>query len=168
MSASGRGRVTLAVLLAVCGGVATAGGSLAPWARFEHTRDVGGVPMTEVETVSGMSYAPRLLPLGLAAALAGLALLLVRGRLQQGVAVAVTACGLAGCVLVVLGVGNMPPDAAFGAGVALAGFGALGMAGAGALALRPAAPARLPDRYDLDADDGDDEWDLASDDETGP
>lgn len=167
MSAAARGRIVLAVLLAVTGGLATAGGAAGVWVREEVRRDIGGVPVTEVETLGGMAVAPRLLPLGLAAALAGLGLLVARGRLQQGVAVVLLLAGVAAGALVGVGLLDLAGEGALGAGVAFAGLGAAGVVAAGVLGLRPARPATLPARYDLDADDTDDEWRIASDDEDG-
>jgi hypothetical protein len=157
----GRGRAARAVLLAVAGGLSAAGGTAAPWLRFEADRDIGGVPIPEVETLGGLDLAPSLLPLGLAAALAGLALLVIRGRLQQVLAALVLLAGIAGAGLLLVGVGSAPPRGTLDSGVAFSGLGTLVLVAAGALGLRPARPARLPARYDLDADE-DDEWRLAS------
>lgn len=162
MSGAGRGRVTLAVILIVCGGIAVAGGVVSPWVRFEFARDVGGVPITDVETLSGIALAPRLLPLGLAGAALGLVVLVTRGRLQQAAAVAVLLLGLVAGAFIVLGAGDAPPDGTLGAGVAFAALGAMMLVLGGVLGLRPARPARLPDRYDLDVDHADDEWRMAS------
>jgi hypothetical protein len=162
MSAGGRGRVTLAVVLAVVGGLSVAGGTAAAWVRLEEQREIGGVPVAEVEAVGGLELAPALLPVGLVAAIAGLALLAARGRLQQAVAALVLLAGVASAALLAAGLAETPPEGTLAAGPAFSGLGALALAAAGGLGLRPASPATLPARYDLDAEEGDDEWRLAS------
>jgi hypothetical protein len=168
VSARGRGRASLAVVLAVVGGLATAGGAAAPWRRVEEQREIGGVLVPEVETIGGLAVVPALLPLGLAAAIAGLLLLVVRGRLQTVVAILLLGAGVTAGVLLALGIARSPRAGDLGAGVAFAALGALLLGASGVLGARPAAPATLPARYDLDRDDADDEWRLASGDEAGP
>jgi hypothetical protein len=168
MSAGRRGRATLAIVLAVVGGVVAAGGTAAPWVRIEEQRDIGGVPVPALETVGGMALAPGLLPIGLAAIVVGLALLVARGRLRVVVSVLLLGAGAAAGGLALLGLRAAPTEGDLAIGVFLAGLGTLLLVAAGVLGLRPAPPARLPARYDLDdRDDADDEWRLASGDEPG-
>jgi hypothetical protein len=168
MTEETQGRSTLAVLLAVAGGLVTAAGSVAPWLRFQTEREVAEVVLPEVETVEGLALAPALLPLGLAAAIAGLSLLVLRGRAQQAAAVLVLVAGVGAGVLIVAGLAGAEAGGEIASGAVLAVLGALLLVAAGTLGMRPARPARLPARYDLDDDDTDDEWRLASGDEDTP
>jgi hypothetical protein len=168
MTGETRGRSTLAILLGAAGGLVTAGGSVAPWLRFEIEREVAEVVLPEVETIEGLALAPALLPLGIAAALTGLSMLVLRGRAQQAAGALLLLAGLAAGLLIAAGLAGADTGGEVAAGAVFAGLGALLLLAAGALGLRPARPARLPDRYDLDADDADDEWRLASGDEDAP
>lgn len=159
-------RATLAMLAGIAGGLALAGSTTAEWFALSGERDVGGVPVPDDRGVAGGEVAAELLPLGLAAAAVALVLAVGRGWVRR----------LAGAVLLLLAVASLWPVArplATGvrgdpaAGIAVAVAGAVLVAGAGVLALRSQPPPGLSARYDLDVDDADDEWRLASAEEDG-
>lgn len=157
-----RARAGASVLLAAAGGLTLAGGTAATWVRSETVREVGGVAVTDVATTSGLELAPQGLALGLAAAVAGLVLLALRGPAQVAVGVVLAVGGLVAIGFVVAGVAAAPEGRPAGGGLAAAA-GAVAVTVSGLLVLRPAPPPRLPGRYDLDrgAEAGDD-WGLAS------
>jgi hypothetical protein len=163
VSAAGGSRVGAAVLLGIVGGLLVLGGTTASWVAERGVEDVAGVPIESVEVRSGAEFAPVALPAGLAAVVVSLALALpVAGlRLVLGVSLVLLG-GAAGVALAIgaveaagLGLGLEPA-------VIAAATGAVAVAAAGVLSLRPAPAPRLSARYDLDAEDPDDEWDLAS------
>jgi hypothetical protein len=149
--------------LAVAGGLVLAGGTTAAWVRQAADRDVGGVRVADQVTLPGTAFAGWLVGVGLAAVLGGLALLLPSTRLRSAVAAGLTllgAGGLAGVAAGALRAGAGVGSLAAGPGVAA--IGALAVLLGGGMALRrPAARPRLPARYDLEADEGD-EWHRAS------
>lgn len=158
-----RTRAGASILLAAVGGLALAGGTTATWLSDETVRDVGGVAVTDVSVTTGLELAPQGLALGVAAALGGLLLLLVRGRAQVAVGALLAVAGLAALVLVLVGAAGAG-EGDTGGGLLAAVAGAAAVTAAGVLALRPAAPPKLSGRYDLD-DTGDEEWRIASSDE---
>lgn len=159
-------RATLAMLAGIAGGLVLAGSTTAEWFALGGERDVGGVPVPDDRGVAGGEVAAELLPLGLAAAAVALVLVVGRGWIRR----------LAGALLLLLALASLWPvarplvtgargDPAAGIGIAIAGT--LLVAGAGALGLRSQPPPGLSARYDLDVDDADDEWRLASAEEDG-
>jgi len=155
------GRATLALVGGLTGGLLLAGSTTAEWFARGGTRDVGGVPVPDDRGLAGGELAAELLPLGLAAAAVALALGVGRGWIRR----------LAGGVLVLLAATSLWPVArpllsdTAGyptAGIAVAIAGAVLVAAAGGLALGSQPPPGLSARYDLDVDDADDEWRLAS------
>jgi len=146
------------------GGLVLVAAGTAAWVRAEGLRDVGDVAVPRAVATPGSALAPGLAATGIAALLAGLLLLVVRGRARRWLGLAVLAVGAAALAATVAGVvaaARLPGDLAGGPGTAAAGVVAV-VAG-GLLALRP--PRRAP-AVDLDpgersAEPGD-EWDLAS------
>lgn len=154
-------RATLALLAGIAGGLVLAGSTTADWFAQRGQRKVGGVPVPADDGVAGGELAAELLPLGLAAAAVALVLVVGRGwvrRLAGGVLVLLAAASLWPIVQPLLA-GRAGEPAA---GIAVAVAGVVLIAGAGVLGLRSQPPPRLSARYDLDADDADDEWRLAS------
>lgn len=161
---SGGGRPTLAMFAGIVGGLLLGGSTTVDWFAVGAEREVGGVMIPDERGVAGGTVAAELLPVGLAVCVVALSLVVARGRLRQG----------AGGALLVLAVGAAwltlrpflaDPPGTPAAGAAMAMVGTLGAGVAGVLVLRPAAPPSLSARYDLDTDDADDEWRLASADE---
>lgn len=158
------GRAGAAVALGVASGLGLAGASTGAWVVETVSTDLGGVERTEQIATAGVDLAGPTLPIGVAAVIAGLLLVVARGWLQRGVGVLLALLGAAGVIAAVVGIvraaalpGEIGGSAWFGL-VAAAGVGAAGFA-----ALRPAPPPRLGARYDLDAEDPDEaEWRLAS------
>lgn len=160
------------VALAVAGGLLAAGGATAEWVRRDVLVEVGGsagVALDEVVATPGTAFAPQLLTVGVGLALAGLALLVVRGGARRIGGLVVALAGLA--VVVLAGIGTVaaraePGVLAAGPGIAALG-GVAGLAG-GLLATRRAAPRpALPSRYSIDESEVDeeaaaDEWRRAS------
>lgn len=158
------GRIILALLAGLVGGLLLAGSTTGEWFAIAGDRDVGGVPVPGGQGLAGGRVASELLPLGLAAGAVSLALAVIPGRGRRA----------AGGLLVLLAggslwpivrpfVGGAPGEPASGLAVAI--VGAALVAVAGALALRAGSPPGLSARYDLDVDDADDEWHLAADDD---
>lgn len=160
---AGQGRVLGAVLLAVTGGLLLAAGVTGPWAVSEVREAVGPVELARHESVGGVELAGAALPLGLAGCLAGLALLVVAGRLRRAVAWAVVAGGAASLVVVGVGIARAlgQPGRLGTAALAAAAGGAVLTAG-GLVGTGRARRPRLPERYDVDTGTADDEWNLAS------
>jgi hypothetical protein len=165
-----------AVGLGIAAGLSLAGASLAAWVRDVRVDDVAGVPIETVATTPGVEVAPLLLPVGIAAAAVAFGLAVRSRGIRSAVGAVLVLLGGLGTVLAAQGLlaaldlgGDVEPGAvaAVLAGPAIAVAGILG--------LRPGrardqdAGGGLPARYDLDADDADAEWDLASaEDEDGP
>jgi hypothetical protein len=155
----------LSAALGVAGGLVLAGATMAAWVREVRVDDVGGVPIESAAVTPGVELAPFALPLGLAASVLGFALLLRSPRVRAPLGVLLLVAGLAALADVVRGILaglTMLLGLESGAYAALAA--ALAVVAGGVLALLPAAPPApaLPARYDLDADEADAEWELAS------
>jgi hypothetical protein len=168
---SARSRSGLGLVIAMVGGLGLAGASLAGWVQRVRTDDVAGVAVETVDVTLGVALAPLALPLGIVAAVLGFGLAVRREVVRRGVAAALLLVGLAALISVGIGVlraVGLEGEVSTGAFVAV--LAALAVAGAGVLALRPSssAPPSLSARYDLDADDEDREWDLASADDEDP
>jgi hypothetical protein len=159
-----RGRGGLALVLGVGGGLALAGASLASWARQVRTDDVAGIPVDSEVVTLGVELAPLALPAGIVAAALGFALAIRVDRVRRAVGALLVLAGGFGLVVVARGGVAAAELGALGSGTIVAGVSAVAVAAAGLLAIRPTAPPppALPARYDLDADDADREWDLAS------
>jgi hypothetical protein len=159
------GRTGAALALGIAAGLTLAGASLAAWVREVRTEDVAGVPIEAVEVTPGVELAPLLLPLGIAAAGLAFALALPVPFVRRALGSVLILIGGLATVLAGRGiVAALALDAGVEAGAFAAVLSSIGVAAAGLLAIRPAAPPppRLPSRYDLDEDDADAEWDLAS------
>jgi hypothetical protein len=157
----------LAAVLVPAGGLLLAGATGADWVREEVTREVGGVPVTEVETTPGTTYAPVAFRNGLIALAGGLGMLLLRGTAKRIVGAAATALGVLGGWAVATGWREAAADPGEpSAAIAFAGIGALAVVVGGLhAAMRPAPPPTLGARYSIDEDEADDEWDAAAGDE---
>lgn len=149
-----------AALLATVGGLLMAGGSTGNWVVETVRTDLGGVARTDEVVTPGVELAGALLPLGVVAVAGGLAAFVVTGRLRRTLGVLLVLLGLAALVVAGFGVAEAANlDGDIGTAAFVAALGALSVAVAGVLALRPAGPARLPARYELDEDDDPDaEW----------
>lgn len=169
MSDGGGGRVGAAVLLGLVGGLMLLGGTTGAWISERVVTDVAGVQIETVEVRSGAEFAAVALPLGLAAVVASLALALPSSRVRRALGIGLVLAGLVAAIAVGLGaVEAARVGLGLEAPVVAAAAGAMGVTAAGLLSLRAAAPPRLSARYDLDAEDPDDEWDLASADDEEP
>lgn len=158
------GRTTLALLAGLVGGLLLAGSTTGEWFAVAGEREVGGVPVPGGQGLAGGRVAAELLPVGLAAGVIALSLAVVRGRVRR----------LVGGLLLLVAVGSAwpivrpflgatPGEPAGGVMAAIAGAALVALAGG--LALRAGPPPGLSARYDLDVDDADDEWHLASGDD---
>lgn len=161
------GRLPVAVVLAVFGGLLVVGATSAQWVEVEQVREVGGVELTEAEGIPGVELAPRAVPAGVLGAGAGLVLTVARRRARRPVGLLVLAAGAAAAVLAGTGtVAAIGEPGALTPAPGLAVTGAAGLVAAGTIALRRPAPAPvLGSRYSVEASTGaaDDEWGLASD-----
>lgn len=164
MSDGARGRSGLALTLAVGGGLALAGASLAAWVREVRVDDVAGVPIASETVTLGVALAPLALPLGVAAAALGVGLVLRHPALRRALGAVLVLLGAAALVAVGLGVvDGLALGEGVEAGAVLAVTAGIAVTASGVLAVRRAPPPpTLPPRYDLDADDADAEWRLAS------
>jgi hypothetical protein len=152
-------------VLGVTGGLVLAGASLAAWVQQVTVSDVAGVPIETVAVTLGVELAPLALPLGVAAAALGFALALRAPRVRRVVGAALLVLGVFALLVVGRGiVAGLALQAGIGTGAVVAALGAVAVASAGAVAIRPGAapPPSLPARYDIDAEDDDREWHLAS------
>jgi hypothetical protein len=155
------------VLLGLAGGLLLVGGSFAAWVVDRQVDDVAGVPIESAVTTNGYELAPLALPFGLLALVLSLVLALPVGSARRSLGVALGTAGLVGVVVVGVGVVRaFEVDGGLMPGVGTSVAGALAVVAGGATALRPAAAPRLPQRYELDAED--EEWDLASADRPDP
>ena len=158
---SARGRAVAGLILGVAGGLALAGAAVAEWVAVPADREVGAVTVPDEETVAGAELAPALLPLGLATGVLSLVLALAQGRARRALGAVLVLAALAAAAHGVNGLVGSPAGE-LGAGPVVLGLGVAVTALAGMLGLRPGSPPTLPARYDLDADDADDEWRIAS------
>lgn len=163
------GRAGAAVALGVASGLGLVGASTGAWVVETVSTELGGVERTEQIATAGVDLVGLTLPIGVAAAIAGMLLVVARGWLQRGVGALLVLLGAVGIGAAAVGIaraaglpGEIGGSAWFGL-VAAAGVGA-----AGFTALRPAPPPRLGARYDLDEEDPDEaEWRLASESPAG-
>lgn len=158
---SGGGRAATAMLAGIAGGLLLGASTTVDWFAADASREIGGVLVPDERGVAGGRLAGELVVVGLAAGVVALGLAVVGPRLRRVAGVVLLGLGVVAGGLVIRGV-LADVAGAPTTGVALAVAGALAVAAAGALALRPAARPGLSARYDLDADDADDEWHLAS------
>ncbi len=158
---SGRRGWLLPIVAVLAGGLVLLLAGAADWSVGVVTRRVGEVAVSEASGSSGTRVAPALVPLGLLALGAGVALAALRGLARRVGALLALATGVGAIVTVVAGaVGQTgltaaPFAAALAAAVVVTG-GVLGLRGP----THP--PART--RYTIDQDErpSDDEWSLAS------
>jgi hypothetical protein len=148
-------------VLAVVGALLLLGAAAASWVDQPVARAIGDVAVAETRATPGMELSPLTAVAALAGVIAGVALLLVRGAARRIVALLAVAVGIAAVTAVGIGIAR-----AFGldgqvslapwiALVAAAALLAAGLVGFG----RPGR--RLPARYDVAADPGDEEWRIA-------
>ncbi len=156
-----------AVALAVVGGLLLAGASAGDWVLTERADQVGGIALSEVVRSQGYDLAPLALPFGLLAAVLAVPLAMLRGTARRLVGSVLVALGGAACLTVVSGyLRARGIEGTLSALPGLAFAGAVAVAAAGLFALRrPRPPRALGARYDLEAREADDEWELASEDE---
>lgn len=157
---------TAGPLLAVVCALVLLGATAASWVDQPVARSVGDVAVSDTRATPGMELSPLTVVASLAGVGCGLALLLVRGAARRVVALLASASGVAAVVAVSVGIARaFALDGAVSAApwIALAsatGLAAAGLAGFG----RPGR--RLPARYDVAADPGDDEWRIAVESDT--
>lgn len=143
-------------------------GSAAGWVDIVEERDVGGLTVSEPQSVSGTTYAPVAVAIGLGVVVAGALLAVVRGRARRVLGALLTGIGVGALATVGLGLANA---SAAGGTVTATPFFALA-AGAVVLVAGIAAvrgPTRPPaaSRYRVEGEQSvDDEWTLAVEDET--
>lgn len=162
---SGGGRAGLGLALAISGGLLLAGASMGAWARETRIDDVAGVPIESTLPTPGVELAPLTLPLGILAAALGFGLAVRVPAIRRTLGALLLLVGGLALVLAARGavlaleLGDRLEPAG---GAAL--IAALAVAAAGLVAIRaPSTSSRgLPARYDLDVDEADREWDLAS------
>jgi hypothetical protein len=152
---------TAAPLLGVACALLLLGAVAASWVDQPVARSVGDVAVSDTRATAGMELSPLTAVASLAGVVCGLALLLVRGVARQVVALL---AGIAGAVAVVAVAVGIARALALDGTVSVAPWVALGAAtGMLAAALtgfgRPGR--RLPARYDVAADPGDEEWRIA-------
>ena len=154
-----------AVIGAVVGGLVLSGATVGTWVTTTVRREVAGAEVTEEITAAGAEFASLSVGLGVAAVLAGLALVPARGRPRRLVGGLVALTGVVG--LVDVAQATLTATAAEGSlsGLpGLAGLGAVLVAGAGAYAAKRDRPAEtLPERFDVGSPESDDEWHRAVD-----
>jgi hypothetical protein len=133
------------------------------WVEQPVTRTVGEVAVTETRTTSGMEVAPAGLIVGLVAVLFGLGVLATRGVARQMIAMILAVAGGGAVVTAAVGVSRVVAmDGRVTAAPWIAVPAGAAVVAAGVLA-RGVSGRRMPKRYDVDADPGDDEWQLATD-----
>ncbi len=161
-----RSRAGLALILGIGGGLCLAGSTLAAWVRLVTVDEVAGVPLESQSVTLGTELAGAALPIGLAAALLAFGLVLRRPRLRRVLGAALLLLGVAGLVVVGRGIAAATAeegDMAAAPVVAAVAAAAVTAAGVEALLRRAAQPApALPPRYELEGDDEDEEWRIAS------
>jgi tryptophan-associated transmembrane protein len=151
------------LVLAVLGGLLLAGGTVASWVVAEGTRQVAEVSVPDARQTTGVAFAPLAVPVGVLAALCGLALALRAGRRAVGAVIALL--GIIGAVALAVGLIQALADAGqLTIGPAVAAAGAGGLIAAGWLAVRRPPRPDLPSRYTVEAarQASDHEWQLAS------
>lgn len=160
----------VAVGLAVVGGLVLVGATSGNWVLAESVRDVGGVELVAPQGTTGLEMAPQGVAAGVLGALAGLALVVARGRGRRLIGVLLLLVGVAACVVVGIGVTRSlaePGQLTPAPWIALVGAGMI-VAGGAVAWRRPSPPRALGDRYTLEGDEAaDDEWRLASDEGSG-
>ncbi len=132
-------------LLAAVGGLVLVAAGTAAWVRAEGLRDVGDVAVPQAVATPGSALAPGLAATGIAALLAGLVLLVVRGRARRWLGLAVLAIGAAALAATVAGWSRPPGPGALagGPGTAAAGVAAV-VAGACSRAATAPRTGRRP------------------------
>jgi hypothetical protein len=159
----GSGRAAAATIGGVVAAMVFTAAVASTWVAQPVTRTVGDVAVTETRTTAGMELAPVALILGMVAVVFGLGSLVSHGMARQVVAMilAVTGGGAVAAAVVALsraiamdGRVTTAPWIAVPAAAAVAAAGVLGRGRTG---------RRMPKRYDVDADPGDREWQLATD-----
>ncbi|MDQ3710463.1 MAG: Trp biosynthesis-associated membrane protein [Actinomycetota bacterium] len=164
---SGRRGWLLPILAVLAGGLVLLLAGAADWTAGIVTRRVGEVAVSEAAGTSGTRLAPAVVPLGLLALAAGVALAALRGLTRRGAALLALATGMGTIGTVVAGAAGQT-----GLTVApfVAGFAAAVVATGGVLGLR--GPTHPPSRTRYTIDEAqrpaDDEWYLASVEEPPP
>jgi hypothetical protein len=156
-----------AVVLAAAGGLLLAGSATAAWVVVTTSRSVGGLPVEDVARTSGVALAPLVVPLGVLACVAALALLAGDGVRRLTAAVLVV-LGVAAAIAAAVGLGRaLRADGTMTSAPLVALVGAALLVAGGVAGRRAARPA-LPSRYTVEAPREDDEWSLAADEDEHP
>jgi hypothetical protein len=133
------------------------------WVEQSRTRTVGGATVDETVTTTGMELVPLGVVAGLAAVVCGVGVLATRGTARRLAALLLTCSGIGAIGAAVAGVMRA---VAMDGGLTVAPWialpAAIALTAAGLLGLGPPA-RRMPARYDVDADPGDQEWRMATD-----
>ena len=141
------------------------GATVGTWVTATVRREVAGAEVTEEITTAGTAFASLSVGLGVAAVLAGLALVPTRGRPRRLVGGLVSLTGAV--ALADVAQATLAATAAEGSlsGLpGLAGLGAILVVAAGAYAAKRDRPAEtLPERFDVGGAERDDEWHRAVD-----
>lgn len=170
---------------AALAGLVTLAATTADWFVDTGARQVGGIPIAQLESITGAELRPGLMLIGLVLLLAAVPIGVARGRLKRVVGAAVAVIGVVGAGLTlatVFGAADVPGALQSSVWVALAG--SLAGAASGLLAVgRPHRGATLPARFDVGSQSGaghlpgdveppaakpdrgapEDEWEMAAD-----
>ena len=151
-----------APLIGICAALAFSAATATTWVRAATTRTIGEATVDEVMATTGMQVVPLAIVAGLAALLCGLAMLVTRGTARRIVALLATITGICATVAAALGLARaFALDGALTPAIWVVPVAAAGIVASGLLGLGAPAP-RLPDRYDIDVDSADREWQLAA------
>lgn len=161
---AGRHRAgTAGPLLGVACALLLLGAAAASWVDQPVARSVGDVAVAATRATPGMELSPLTAVASLAGVGCCLALLLVRGAARRIVALLAGAAGVVAVVAVSVGISRaLAVDGAVSLAPWIALAAATGMLAAPLAGFgRPGR--RLPARYDVAAEPGDDEWRIAAD-----
>ena len=151
-------------VLAMVAGLVLLVGTAAGWVDVIEEREIGGVTIAEPASVSGTSYAPAAVAIGLGVVVAGALLAVVRGRARRVAGALLAGIGIGALVIVGLGLANA--SAAGGTVTASPFFALLAgvvVLGAGLAAVRGPARPLAASRYRVESEQSvDDEWTLAA------
>jgi hypothetical protein len=159
----GSGRAGAAPIGGVVAAMAFTAAVASTWVAQPVTRTVGDVAVTETRTTAGMELAPVALILGMVAVVFGLGSLATHGMARQIAAMILAVTGGGAVVAVVVAISRaVAMDGRLTAAPWIAAPAAVAVAAAGVFG-RGRTGRRMPKRYDVDADPGDREWQLATD-----
>ncbi len=141
------------------------GATVGTWVTTTLRREVAGAEVTEEITTAGAEFASLSVGLGVAAVLAGLALVPARGRPRRLVGGLVAMTGAVGLIDVAQAtLAATEAEGSLSSMPGLAALGAVAVVAAGAYAAKRDRPGQtLPERFDVGGTEPDDEWHRAVD-----